>query len=125
MNSAVVPIVTNHLHLRRRQASLTIGPLHQSFAVSVCALFSGRAPKSPQQIDQQRGARCTTKTKSRAFLAAYGCASGTTGTTKRKKIPHLRGALSHAAACRAADDPGLRAVIDRSSSGSRKVTACS
>jgi hypothetical protein len=48
-------MVTRHLRLRRRQASLTIEPLHQSFAVSVSALFSGRAPNSPQQIDQQKG----------------------------------------------------------------------
>ena len=76
--------------LRRRQASLTIEPLHQSFAVSVSALFSGSGRKSPQQIDQRRGVRCITKTKSRAFLAACGCASGTTGTTESARKGFLR-----------------------------------
>jgi hypothetical protein len=41
--------------LKRRQASLTIELLHQSFAVSVSALFSASARRSPQQIDQQEG----------------------------------------------------------------------
>jgi hypothetical protein len=77
--------------LRRRQASLTIEPLHQSFAVSVSALFSGSERNSPQQIDQRRGVRCTTKTKSRAFLAACGCASGTTGTTELEARKSLHG----------------------------------
>ena len=77
--------------LRRRQASLTIEPLHQSFAVSVSALFSGSERNSPQQIDQRRGVRCTTKTKSRAFLAACGCASGTTGTTELEARKGLHG----------------------------------
>jgi hypothetical protein len=41
--------------LRRREASLTIEPLHQTFAVSVSALFSASERRSPQQIVQQKG----------------------------------------------------------------------
>jgi hypothetical protein len=61
-------MVTRRLQLRRRQASLTIGPLHQSFAVSVSALFSGRERRSPQQIDQKKGRAMYYEDKEPGFL---------------------------------------------------------
>jgi hypothetical protein len=60
--------VTRCSHLRPRQASLTIELLHQSFAVSVSALFSGSERRSPQQIDQKKGRAMYYEDKEPGFL---------------------------------------------------------